>query len=71
MKLKRGVAKKRNQGLSLQRVRYRGRYHNRKCVGSRLDEENANNQFWTKNDKGVIKIVHILFKQFLEENGFL
>ena len=39
-------------------------------VLARLDEENANNQFWTKNDKGVIKIVHILFKQFLEENGF-
>ena len=39
-------------------------------VISRLDIENENNQFWTKNDKGVIKIVHILFKQFLEENGF-
>ena len=39
-------------------------------VLARLDEENANKQFWTKNDKGVIKIVHILFKQFLEENGF-
>jgi hypothetical protein len=26
--------------------------------------------FWTKNDKGVIKIEHILFKQFLEDSGF-
>tara|TARA_R100000935_G_scaffold14166_1_gene28470 strand:+ start:801 stop:3218 length:2418 start_codon:yes stop_codon:yes gene_type:complete len=39
-------------------------------VLARLDEENANNQFWTKNDKGTIKIVHILFKLFLEDNGF-
>ena len=23
-----------------------------------------------KNEKGTIKIVHILFKQFLEDNGF-
>ena len=26
--------------------------------------------FWTKNDKGVIKIEHIHFKQFLEDSGF-
>ena len=39
-------------------------------VLARLDEENANNQFWTKNDKGIIKIIHVLFKHFLEENGF-
>ena len=26
--------------------------------------------FWEKNDRGVIKIVHIHFKQFLEDNGF-
>jgi len=34
------------------------------------EEDNNNHVFWTKNDKGVIKIVHILFKQFLEDNGF-
>lgn len=40
------------------------------AVLNRVDEENKEKQFWTKSDKGVIKIVHILFKQFLEDNGF-
>ena len=39
-------------------------------VLNRVEEENQQKQFWTKSDKGVIKIVHILFKQFLEDNGF-
>jgi len=36
----------------------------------RLEEEQAVYQFWTKSDKGVVKITHILFKNFLEDNGF-
>jgi len=40
------------------------------AVLKRIDEEAQETQFWTKTDKGVIKIVHILFKQFLEDNGF-
>tara|TARA_R110000851_G_scaffold34_2_gene156 strand:- start:1066 stop:3468 length:2403 start_codon:yes stop_codon:yes gene_type:complete len=39
-------------------------------VINRIETEQSNHQFWTKNEKGVIKIVHILFKQFLEDNGF-
>jgi hypothetical protein len=39
-------------------------------VINRVEEENQKQTFWTKNDKGVIKIVHVLFKLFLEENGF-
>jgi len=39
-------------------------------VLSKVEEENAKQTFWTKNDKGAIKIIHILFKQFLEDNGF-
>tara|TARA_R100000935_G_scaffold29558_1_gene49898 strand:- start:8462 stop:10873 length:2412 start_codon:yes stop_codon:yes gene_type:complete len=39
-------------------------------VINKLEEEHSNNIFWTKNEKGVIKIVHILFKNFLEDNGF-
>jgi len=27
-------------------------------------------RFWSKNDKGAINIVHYLFKEFLEDNGF-
>tara|TARA_R100000951_G_scaffold70630_1_gene59553 strand:- start:3862 stop:6255 length:2394 start_codon:yes stop_codon:yes gene_type:complete len=39
-------------------------------VLARVLDEKALKQFWTKNDKGTIKIVHILFKHFLEDNGF-
>ncbi len=40
------------------------------AVLTRIDEEAKETQFWSKNDKGVIKIIHILFKDFLEDNGF-
>ncbi len=40
------------------------------AVLTRIDEEAQETQFWVKNDKGVITIIHILFKQFLEDNGF-
>lgn len=40
------------------------------AVMSRVEEENAKQTFWTKNDKGIIKVVHIQFKQFLEDSGF-
>ncbi len=33
-------------------------------------EEGKDEEFWTKNEKGVIKIVPLLFKRFLEDNGF-
>ena len=39
-------------------------------VITKVLDENALKEFWTKSDKGVIKIVHILFKTFLEDNGF-
>jgi hypothetical protein len=39
-------------------------------VLNKVEEENSKMTFWTKNDKGVIKIEHILFKQFLEDSGF-
>jgi hypothetical protein len=40
------------------------------AVLNRIEDENTKLTFWTKNDKGAVKIVHILFKQFLEDNGF-
>ena len=40
------------------------------AVLNKVEEENAMQTFWEKNDRGVIKIVHIHFKQFLEDNGF-
>jgi DNA-binding transcriptional MerR regulator len=39
-------------------------------VLAKVEEENAKQTFWIKNDKGGIKIIHILFKQFLEDSGF-
>jgi hypothetical protein len=33
-------------------------------------ENESSRKFWTKSDKGVINVVHILFKEFLEDNGF-
>ena len=36
----------------------------------RLEEEQVVQQFWSKSDKGVVKMIHILFKNFLEDNGF-
>jgi hypothetical protein len=39
-------------------------------VLNKVEEENAKQTFWDRNDRGVIKIVHIQFKQFLEDNGF-
>ena len=40
------------------------------AVLTRIDEEAQETQFWTKTEKGVVQIIHILFKQFLEDNGF-
>ena len=36
----------------------------------RLEEEQDEERFWTKSEKGVVKIVHISFKNFLEDHGF-
>ena len=40
------------------------------AVLTKVEEENSKKTFWDKSEKGVIRIVHILFKQFLEDNGF-
>ena len=40
------------------------------AVIGRLEEETSDQKFWTKSDRGVIKIIHISFKKFLEDNGF-
>lgn len=39
-------------------------------VVTRVEKENSTKSFWTKNEKGVIKIEPVLFKMFLEDNGF-
>jgi hypothetical protein len=40
------------------------------AVLNKVEEENAKQTFWDKNDRGVIKVVHVLFKKFLEDSGF-
>ena len=40
------------------------------AVLDRAERESSMQIFWEKTEKGAIKIVHILFKQFLEDNGF-
>ena len=66
-KLRRGVPKKevrsqlQDSNLDLDVI---------ESVLSKVEEENAKQTFWTKNDKGAVKIIHILFKQFLEDSGF-
>ena len=66
-KLKRGVSKKEIRSQLEESDVEVGTIEN---VLVRLEDEQSNSKFWTKNDKGVIKIVHISFKSFLEENGF-
>lgn len=66
-KLRRGVPKK--------EIRYQLQDSNLdsdviESVLSKVEEENEKQIFWHKNDKGVVRIIHILFKQFLEDSGF-
>lgn len=35
-----------------------------------IEEDGADHIFWKKSDKGVVKIDHLMFKHFLEDNGF-
>lgn len=35
-----------------------------------IEEENSKQVFWSKNEKGIYKMNHILFKSFLEDYGF-
>jgi hypothetical protein len=40
------------------------------AVIEKVEEENTRTIFWTKSDKGSVKIDHLLFKNFLEDSGF-
>jgi len=40
------------------------------AVMNKVEEENAKQTFWEKNDRGAIKVIHVLFKKFLEDSGF-
>jgi len=66
-KLRRGVSKKE---VRSQLIESNLDADTVEAVLAKVEEENAKQTFWTKNEKGIIKIVHILFKQFLEDSGF-
>jgi succinate dehydrogenase flavin-adding protein (antitoxin of CptAB toxin-antitoxin module) len=67
MKLKRGVSKKE---IRIQMQDSNLDSDTIDSVLTKIEEENSKQIFWSKNDKGVIRIIHLLFKQFLEDNGF-
>lgn len=66
-KLRRGVSKKeiriqlQDSNLDSETI---------ESVLNKVEEDNAKQTFWDRNDRGVIKVIHIQFKQFLEDNGF-
>lgn len=66
-KLRRGVSRKE---IKLQLQETNLDVDTIESVLNKVEEENAKQTFWEKNEKGVIRIVHIQFKQFLEDNGF-
>ena len=66
-KLRRGVSKKEIR-IQLQDSNLES--ETIESVLNKVEEENAMQTFWDRNDRGVIKVVHVQFKQFLEDNGF-
>jgi hypothetical protein len=66
-KLRRGVSKKEIR-IQLQDSNLES--DTIESVLNKVEEENAMQTFWDRNDRGVIKVVHVQFKQFLEDNGF-
>lgn len=67
IKLRRGVSKKE---IRIQLQDSQLDTDTIEAVLTKMEEENSKKTFWDKSDKGVIRIVHILFKQFLEDHGF-
>jgi len=67
IKLKRGVSKKEIR-LQLAESNIEDAVIN--SVITSIEEDESEKRFWNKNDKGVISIIHYLFRQFLEDNGF-
>ena len=64
---RRGVSKKE---IKYQLEEERLEVDNIEGVLDRIEEENAKQKFWTKSDKGAVKIMPLEFKRFLEDNGF-
>ena len=67
MKLKRGVSKKEIR-IQLSESNIEDAVIN--SVIQTIEEKESDKRFWSKSDKGAITIIHYLFRQFLEDNGF-
>jgi|TARA_R100000951_G_C2652800_1_gene184977 hypothetical protein len=39
-------------------------------VVGQIEKEISSKKFWSRSDRGIIKIIPIMFKKFLEDNGF-
>ena len=66
-KLKRGVPKKEIKSQLEDESIEAGTIEN---VIHRLEDEQSSQKFWSVSEKGLVKIIHIMFKHFLEEHGF-
>ena len=65
--LRRGVSKKEIR-QQLEKTGVDGATIN--AVINKTEKQSEKFIFWTKSDKGVVKVVHIEFKRFLEDKGF-
>jgi SOS response regulatory protein OraA/RecX len=69
------IKERMRRGVSKKEIRYQLQDTNLDSdtidsVLKKVEDENQTIEFWYKNDKGFCKIIHHLFKQFLEDNGF-
>tara|TARA_R110001632_G_scaffold13094_3_gene45132 strand:+ start:2109 stop:4517 length:2409 start_codon:yes stop_codon:yes gene_type:complete len=66
-KMRRGVSKKE---IKCQLLEDKVEVDNLDFMLDKMEGDNAQHKFWSKSEKGVIKIIHLSFKEFLEEHGF-
>lgn len=66
-KIKRGVPK---SDIKHDLSSYSMDKHDIDEVITTIEEDSNVVKFWSKSDKGAVSIIHFLFKEFLEDNGF-
>ena len=66
-KMRRGVSKKE---IKCQLIDDNVKVDNLDLMLDKMEGDSAKERFWTKSEKGAIKIIHLSFKEFLEEHGF-
>ena len=66
-KMRRGVSKKE---IKCQLLDDKVELDNIDSMLDKMEGDNDQHKFWSKSEKGVIKIIHLSFKEFLEEHGF-